>query len=241
MFRTEDDVNLEPSAVPQSNGEMPTNETINNTTQTCTRHCRLMLIVDVYAMAARLMILELRNLSVQKFCDLSEEKPYQAFATVVGRALQTTTSSDNNLLKACAIVCAHNIFDIIDIPSGEIAHATKTTREWTPLLQEDATFTKLVLEKVVSKLHDDNLALQSTIKTTSTAMKALETEMVNVKVQKRQLQESSDNFQSLSNLLVRNWGHFSNCRHCKEIFQPYIDDSSNCLRCAKCTTKHYLS
>lgn len=206
--------------------------------------------VQVYAMADKYDMQELKILAKEKFSMSARDWPLPDFPSVVREALSSTPESDRGLRDIIRQILADHVEDIYSIndvtSTGPFATATKTIGEnWRNALRDEGCFLYGLLGSVVDnkayeyarldlakvKLEGEVLTLQNTIMQLRREQASSETELDAVKDRGARLTQE---------IYTRD-----HCRHCSTEFQMSYEVASydnwyyqGTLRCKKCRTKH---
>ena len=222
----------------------------------------LMINVQVYAMADKFDIAELKVLAKQKFSKSAQGWPLPDFPRVVHEALTSTPESDRGLRDILRRILAEHVKDICpsDCPIDDSIsrHVTPTAtqilrQQWYDALRDEGRFLYEVLGTFASNRAqlEAGLWMTNVDLTTDLQSSQQETLMLSINVHRLDLQKASDMAEleavkSRGARLMQEIDTRDQCRHCKQAFQASFDDISaygdwhvaGSLRCKLCRTKH---
>lgn len=218
----------------------------------------LMINVQVYAMADKFDMPELKVLAKEKFSKCAQGWPLPDFPSVVHEALSSTPESDRGLRDIIRRILADHVEDIYpfdDLTSTTpSATATKTIREtWRNALRDEGDFLYKVLGSVAANNAYKQARLQLTNQEITTDLQIAQQEVITLKSTIKQVRREQatceldlDAVKSRGARLIQEVDTRNHCRHCKQDFQMSFEDIASyddwyhlgTLRCKQCRTKH---
>lgn len=217
----------------------------------------LMINVQVYAMADKFDMPELKVLAKEKFLKCAQCWPLPEFPTVVHEALSSTPESDRGLRDIIRRIMADHVEDIYpfdDLTSTTPSvTATKTIREnWRNVLRDEGCFLYGVLGSVAANKAYEHARLQVTNVEITADLQSAQHEVLTLKSTIKQLRREQASYEmdldavkDRGARLTREVYSRDHCRHCSTNFQMSFEVASyedwyrsGTLRCKQCRTKH---
>jgi len=217
----------------------------------------LMINVQVYAIADKFDMPELKVLAKEKFLKCAQGWPLPDFPSVVHEALSSTPESDLGLRDIIKRILADHLDDVYpfdDLTSTTPSvTATKTIRAtWRNALRDEGAFLYRVLGYVAANKAYEQARLQLTNVEITADLQIAQHEVLTLKSTIEQLRREQascemdlDAVKDRGARLIREIDTRSHCRHCSKDFQMSFEDATyddwyhlGSLRCKKCRTKH---
>lgn len=218
----------------------------------------LMVNVQVYAMADKFDIAELKSLAREKFSKCAQGWPLPDFPSVVHEALTSTPESDRGLRDILRTILADHVEDILpaDHSSAEDPALTATQdvrQQWCHALRDEGRFLYEVLGTVAANKASELERLRMTNQDVVTDLQSSQQEALTLKSTIKQLKREKvvsestlATVKSRGARLIQEIDTRDHCRHCKLEFQTSFKDITSyndwhhagSLRCKQCHTKH---
>ena len=217
----------------------------------------LMINVQVYAMAEKFDVAELKILAKEKFSACAQGWPLPEFPSVVHEALSSTPESDRGLRDLLSRILAEHVEEICptDESFGILPPAAirDTRQQWCTVLREEGRFLYEVLGTVAANKADEegrlrmtNLDVVADLQNSQEEVMMLKTRMQQLKRENSALEADLEAVKARGARLVQEIDTRDHCRHCSHAFQPSFEDLGSydewwvrgTLRCKKCRTKH---
>ena len=217
----------------------------------------LMINVQVYAMADKFDVAELKLLAKEKFLTCAQGWPLPDFPSVVREALNSTPESDHGLRDVLNRILAEHLDDICPVPNStsneRLSAAQHTRQQWCKALREEGRFLYDILGTVavnkareIERLRFTNVDIVADLQDAQQHIDDLKAQSVSVQAQRRATEDILDKVKARGASLIKEIDTRDNCRHCHQPFQPGFEDMisydvwyrSGTLRCKNCRTKH---
>ena len=217
----------------------------------------LMINVQVYAMADKFDVAELKLLAKEKFLTCAQGWPLPDFPSVVREALSSTPESDHGLRDILNRILADHVDDICPVPDStlneRLSAVQETRQQWCNALRDEGRFLYEVLGTVavnkareIERLRFTNVDIVADLQDAQQEIDDLKTQSTSVQAQRRLTEQILDRVKARGASLIQEIDTRDNCRHCHQPFQPAFEGISNydewhqsvSLRCKNCRTKH---
>lgn len=227
---------------------------------------RLLTNAQVYAMADKFGVPDLKLLAQEKFLRHTDEWPIPGFAAVVHEILASTPQSDRGLRVVVRDILAVHVEEITSIPGSDDAtqytpESLRARRKWMSILTQEGEFLLEILNQVVAqnakqteKWISNQTARESDFRDYQTRVKTLEKEnqreITQIRAEKdneiKSLRQENQNIVQRGSGLVAALTRHNHCGNCHERFQPIMLDLAKhtdwvkhgTLRCKLCRTRH---
>lgn len=173
---------------------------------------RLMTNTEVYGIAERLDIPDLKELAKSKFEKSIGNNPcsFDDFSGIVRRVLQVTPSKDKGLREVCVDICVRSYDRMVG-----------ADMIWAEVLKDDPDFMQAVFSRAASQWSRDKAVYRANIK---------------------MLEEKAAGVERCADRLARAWRDQALCPNCLTTFVPSIDAVGlNELECDHVDTTYTLS
>ena len=217
----------------------------------------MMINVQVYAMAEKFDIAELKILAMEKFLTCAQGWPLPDFSSVVHEALTSTPESDRGLRDILKRILAEHVEEIcpvedltLDESSSAAIQNRNTRHQWCDALRGEGRFLYEVLGTVsANKARDQerlrltNVDVVADLQDSQSIISSLKLEVKLLKAQCGRLQSDLGDVKARGASLLEEIDSRDHCRHCHQIFRPAFEDTDDwhrrgTLRCKGCRTKH---
>ena len=217
----------------------------------------LMINVQVYAMADKFDVAELKLLAKEKFLTCAQSWPLPDFPSVVREALSSTPESDHGLRDILNRILAEHVDDICPVPDStlneRLSAVQDTRQQWCDALREEGRFLYEVLGTVainkareIERLRFTNVDIVADLQDAQQDIDDLKAQSTSVQAQRRLTEQILDRVKARGASLIQEIDTRDNCRHCHQPFQPAFEGITNyedwhqsgSLRCKNCRTKH---
>lgn len=206
--------------------------------------------VQVYAMAEKFDIPELKALAKEKFLKCAQGWPLPDFPSVVHEALTSTPESDQGLRGILNEILAEHVEEVCSISSLTLdgccvatIQKANTPKLWRNALQGEGRFLYNLLSTVAANNVCERERLLMTIQDAQEEMNKLKASVNQLTTQNTHTEQRVDNVKIYGTRLLMEINTRETCRHCHGGFQPWFEDASDwysggILRCKLCRTKH---
>ena len=215
----------------------------------------LMINVQVYAMADKFDVAELKVLAMEKFSKCAQGWPLPNFTSVVHEALSSTPESDRGLRGILKKILAEHVDDIYPLDDPTLdewssAFIQETRKQWCNALRDEGHFLYELLGTVTAnkareqeRLRMTNVDVVADLQDSQQDILRLKAEIKHLKARAARLELEMGEVRSRGAKLLEGIDSRDECRHCHLPFQPTFDDiddwhRNGSLRCKKCRTKH---
>ncbi|KAL8828732.1 MAG: hypothetical protein Q9191_002418 [Dirinaria sp. TL-2023a] len=215
----------------------------------------MMINVQVYAMAEKFDVPELKELAMDKFLACAQGWPLPDFPSVVHEALSSTPESDRGLRDILKRILAEHVEDIcpvqdLTLDESSSAAIQDTRQQWCDALREEGGFLYEVLGTVSANKSRDQERLRLTnvdvvadLQDSQSMISSLKLEIKLLKAQCGRLQTDLGDIKARGASILEEIDSRDHCRHCSSVFRPAFEDIDEwtrrgTLRCKHCRTKH---
>lgn len=227
--------------------------TVENSTEN--GRSSLMINVQVYAVAEKYDVEELKGLALEKFKACTQGWPLPDFPSVVHEALSSTPENDRGLRVNLKNILAEHVEEIcpvddLTLDESSSAAINDTRQQWCNALREEGRFLYQVLGTVsANRIRDQerlrltNADIVADLQDAQSIMSSLKLEIKLVKGQCGRLLSELGDVKARGVSLLQEIDSRDDCRHCHHEFRPMFEDIDEwhrrgTLRCKNCRTKH---
>lgn len=211
----------------------------------------LMINVQVYAMADKFDIAELKILAKEKFTACAQGWPLPDFPSVVHEALTSTPENDHGLRNVIREILAEHVEDVCPhvsplFPDQVVPGTDIQKQQWYDVLRNEGRFLYSILGAVIAHKAEEHSRLRVT--NLELVVELQEAQAV-IEQKDQRLSHSQlryDILKSRGTRLIQEIDQREYCRHCSQRFQASFKDldsygewpDAGTLRCKLCRTKH---